>query len=242
MQPKRRKAPKKMRVQRTRVAIQTIPHEWPPSDAVQLGPYTLASGEYWVGDLCNVLKYEEWDEICGTEGFKTLGGGRDVVQFKLPEGGGIYAGKYGDRVHFIDSGTVGITLLEGLGPQAQATGHRTTYTDNFGCMSIKHRMASPRDVGAQHASVEPVEISPDSGDVAAPYAFCSLMDELQAELRESPTDQGFFHNRAVLLKAYGERRMYGLRVEFDTDEDKAVYTSYSRKSMFLTCTHNMNEA
>ncbi|KAJ1467720.1 hypothetical protein T484DRAFT_1755675 [Baffinella frigidus] len=145
MQPKRRKAPKKMRVQRTRVAIQTIPHEWPPSDAVQLGPYTLASGEYWVGDLCNVLKYEEWDEICGTEGFKTLGGGRDVVQFKLPEGGGIYAGKYGDRVHFIDSGTVGITLLEGLGPQAQATGHRTTYTDNFGCMSIK--VAHPQGGG-----------------------------------------------------------------------------------------------
>ena len=121
-------------------------YEWPPVGSIQLGPYILAAGEYWVGDLYNVLNYELCEELGTTNvGFKKLSNGRDVVHFKLPDGSGIYAGKHKDQIYFIDSDTIGITLLEGLGVQARATGNVVVYTDKFECMSIN--VAHPQGGG-----------------------------------------------------------------------------------------------
>ena len=108
--------------------------DWPPVGAIQLGPYSLAAGEYWTGDLYNVLNYESWEEMGTMNGYKKLHN-REVVRFKLPEGNGNYVGKQ-DELFFIDSGTVGITLLSGLGQEARDTGHITVFSDDFECMSI----------------------------------------------------------------------------------------------------------
>ena len=63
-----------------------------------------------------------------------------------------------------------------------------------------------------HYNTEIVELNPTNTargfDAAA--AFFSLLDELKEELEASPDHSGFYHNRASLLKAYGEGRFYGL--------------------------------
>ena len=63
-----------------------------------------------------------------------------------------------------------------------------------------------------HYDTQIVEIKPTNTERGfyASAAFCSLLDELKTELEEAPLDGGFYHNRASLLKAYGENRMYGL--------------------------------
>ena len=63
-----------------------------------------------------------------------------------------------------------------------------------------------------HYNTEITQIMPTnkerSFDAAA--VFFSILDELKEELEASPDHSGFYHNRASLLKAYGEKRMYGL--------------------------------
>jgi hypothetical protein len=63
-----------------------------------------------------------------------------------------------------------------------------------------------------HYNTEITQIMPTnkerSFDAAA--AFFSILDELKEELEASPDHSGFYHNRASLLKAYGEGRFYGL--------------------------------
>jgi hypothetical protein len=70
-----------------------------------------------------------------------------------------------------------------------------------------------------HYNTEIVEIAPRNTargfDPAA--AFTSLMDELKTELEESPENDGFYHNRAKLLKAYGENRVHGLYAHWSED-------------------------
>jgi hypothetical protein len=63
-----------------------------------------------------------------------------------------------------------------------------------------------------HYETEVVEISPRHTERAFnPSAvFCSLLDELKVELEDSADNEGFYHNRSQLLKAYGSNRMYGL--------------------------------
>ena len=66
-----------------------------------------------------------------------------------------------------------------------------------------------------HANVKVIEISPLCGDgILGPKRFCTLMDELQTAVKYDP-DEGFYHNRASIVQAYGERRLYGLEVNFD---------------------------
>ena len=174
---KKKKISKKTRIRHPRAcapACAEIEYEWPPAEAVQMGPYTLAPGVYWVGDLYNVLNCEEWEEFGTTEvGFKTLRNGREVVRFKLPDGGGIYAGKRDDQIHFIDSGTVGITLLEGLGVEARATGYTAVYTDKFQCMSLQ--MAHPEGGGDVSFNTFGDNVEIDSDDQV--YSTTALLRE-----------------------------------------------------------------
>jgi hypothetical protein len=66
----------------------------------------------------------------------------------------------------------------------------------------------------KHYNTIATEISPRGVDFNGAKGFCTLIDELQAEVTEHP-GTGFFHDRAALLQAYGEHRLYGLYVEYD---------------------------
>ncbi|KAJ1465738.1 hypothetical protein T484DRAFT_1757204 [Baffinella frigidus] len=89
-----------------------------------------------------------------------------------------------------------------------------------------------------HYKTEIVVITPTntarSFDAAA--AFFSLLDELKVELEESPDNEGFYHNRSSLLKAYGENRMYGLCAYWSKEmmEHKSL-----DDPIFVTNKHNM---
>jgi hypothetical protein len=84
-----------------------------------------------------------------------------------------------------------------------------------------------------HYNTEIVEIAPrNTGNGFEPAsALCSLLDELKAELDEAPFDGGLYHNRASIIEAYGENRMYGIyapwsesMVEHDSLEDPIFVT------------------
>ena len=190
---KRERAVKRERV-RTR---NTVPKstsspekdQWPPPGAVQQGPYTLAAGDYWIGDLGNVLKYDAWKEIGTSYGHQTLSDGREVVRFKLPCGNGIYPGKDGHN-HFIDSGTIGITLLDGLGVEARSTGQISIYSDKFECSSIT--VAHPQGGGNVSFNTFGGNVEIDSDDEV--YVMTPLLREARAA-----------HKNATRLRAYGHR-------------------------------------
>ena len=97
---------------------------------------------------------------------------REVVRFKLPEGSGNYAGKQ-DELFFIDSGTVGITLLAGLGPEARDTGHVTVFSGDFECMSIT--VAHPQGGGDVSFNKFGENVQIDSDDQV--YATTPLLRE-----------------------------------------------------------------
>jgi hypothetical protein len=69
----------------------------------------------------------------------------------------------------------------------------------------------------EHYHAEIVEISPRNEDFCGPPAFCALLDELYAELKEDPGNGSFFFNRSSLLQAYGEKRLYGLWVKWSEE-------------------------
>lgn len=102
---------------------------------MQVGPFQLKNGVYWVGDLCNVLEERDWNELRGCQGQSTLSDGRNVVLFHLPEGAGIYPSKEGKH-YVVHSGTIGMTLSEGLPIDKQHSGHLVVYTNTFSCMCI----------------------------------------------------------------------------------------------------------
>jgi hypothetical protein len=62
----------------------------------------------------------------------------------------------------------------------------------------------------RHYAARIVEISPTERALCGPEAFCGLLDEMYAELKEDPENGSFFHNRSSLLEAYGENRMYSI--------------------------------
>jgi hypothetical protein len=127
---KRKKTCRVSRPSRSTASIETIP--WPAA-SVQVGPYLLPAGEYWLGDLCNVLSDVEWNEIGGRQGHIKLNSGRIVVVFKLPQGRGVYPCKT-QRLHIIDSGTVGITAMRNL--QTNGVGQVLNYTHDFYCTCV----------------------------------------------------------------------------------------------------------
>jgi hypothetical protein len=108
---------------------------WPPIGAVQLGPYTLGAGEYWVGDIGTVLGDMDMKELGDRNGVITLDNGREIVRFKFREGAGVYPGKDGHH-HIIHGNTIGITRVAGLEPEALTTGQIAVYESEFSCTSV----------------------------------------------------------------------------------------------------------
>ncbi|KAJ1467194.1 hypothetical protein T484DRAFT_1859613 [Baffinella frigidus] len=151
---------------------QVVASDWPPPGAVQLGPYMLGAGKYWVGDLSTVLGDEDWKEIGGKQGAMTLRDGRQVVIFKLPSGGGVYPGKDGHN-HLIDSGTIGLTRLKGLGHEATTMGQTTVYSKTFKCLSIT--VAHPQGGGMVSFNTFGGNIEVDSDDEA--YTMTQFLRE-----------------------------------------------------------------
>ena len=91
--------------------------------------FTMPPGTYYVGDLCYVLGDKAHGELCkmcfpgsevqftpGIEGKHVLSDGRTVVSWECPDGDGAYEDQNG-RFYMVDSGWLGITLLEGLEAQ-----------------------------------------------------------------------------------------------------------------------------
>jgi hypothetical protein len=102
--------------------------------AIEMGPHMMKAGKYYVGDLMHVLNDKAWEELgetgkvqvqelaalgkieeseYGSEGKFTLRDGREVVVFHIPDGDGYYTDSK-DRKYGVDSGTIGMTLVEGL--------------------------------------------------------------------------------------------------------------------------------
>jgi hypothetical protein len=75
----------------------------------------------------------EREELGEKTGEFTLSNGRTGVTFKLPHGDGIYPDKNG-RNHYIDSGTIGITLAEGLKEKESVSDNTFDHQDVFFCM------------------------------------------------------------------------------------------------------------
>lgn len=86
---------------------------------------SLPAGEYWVGDLCNVLSDECWKEVCERpiaeddldecgDGVFRLSDGR-LFGIVSVDGDGRYPTNRGRKVS-VDSGTVGCILLSSITP------------------------------------------------------------------------------------------------------------------------------
>lgn len=83
-----------------------------------MSKYTLPAGNYYIGDLCYVLK-DEWNEVCdltedGAQGVFTLKSGRKFAISNTKYGDGGYPTTLCEQELSVDSGTIGATLAEGL--------------------------------------------------------------------------------------------------------------------------------
>jgi hypothetical protein len=91
------------------------------------GPFTMEAGDYYVGDLGYVMNRRAWKEFCNLthptggghsiDGLFELANGRKVITFSLPDG---WYTDYKGRNYTVDSGTVGLTLVEGLKAEYEA--------------------------------------------------------------------------------------------------------------------------
>lgn len=119
-------------------------------EAVTQVRVTMPPGDYWVGDLCYVMK-EEWDEVCGlffagrddhgcNEGGFTLGDGRTFVSFSTMYGDGCYEDQYGNE-YGVDAGLIGcidVRNIAGFNYNNQKEykfGHIFKFTHPFTCTS-----------------------------------------------------------------------------------------------------------
>jgi hypothetical protein len=127
-------------------------------DSIEIGPLPrMMRGNYFVGDLCSILSENAWKELdvlshakdnkYGTEGHFILSNGRVLVIFHLPNGDGVYPDQKG-RNYFVNSGTIGLTLVEGLeveygdidknedwDSKLKMSGNIIDYKKDFVCMS-----------------------------------------------------------------------------------------------------------
>ena len=90
-----------------------------------------------------------------------------------------------------------------------------------------------------HYNTEIVEIKPANTERGfdPSAAFCSLLDELKAEMEKDPENRGFYHNRSYLLKAYGESRVYGICVYWSL---QMLEQQSFDDPIFVTEKHGMN--
>jgi hypothetical protein len=88
----------------------------------------------------------------------------------------------------------------------------------------------------EHYDASPVEISPTCDELDGSGAFFSLVDELHAEMQMYPEDLSFYHQRSSLLKAYGERRLYGMYAR--RSEEMHTHKSF-KDSIFVRNKHGI---
>ena len=109
-------------------------------------------GKYYVGDLSYVLSDGgTWEEVNilrlkdrkrranfstaggGGQGKFTLSNGREIVIFDTAYGDGVYD-DYGGRRYAVDSGSIGLTLAEGL--ENTQHGNLIEYKEAFNCGAL----------------------------------------------------------------------------------------------------------
>ena len=118
----------------------------------------MPAGQYYIGDLCYVLK-KEWDECCDlffagrndsgcNEGKFTLKDGRTFVNFNTAYGDGYYHTS-ADQGLGVDSGSIGCILVSDLSveqtPEHMAKcGILVTFPEDFYCYSDRGDMTFGR--------------------------------------------------------------------------------------------------
>ena len=171
-----------------RVPLPRLPPKHP--DVVEIGPFEMKAGKYYVGDLCNALVDNEREELGEKTGEFTLSNGRTGVTFKLPHGDGIYPDENG-RNYYIDSGTMGITLAEGLKEKESVSDNTFDFQDVFFCMGgdAYHPEKGPMAliyfgddicINSEDQISEIAQLFLESGKVPPKYNFpCSGIDYIR---------------------------------------------------------------
>lgn len=92
---------------------------------------TMPAGEYWIGDLCYVLK-DVWDEFCVNleEGEFTFKDGRKVAWYHTAYGDGIYEDELGNS-YPVDAGLIGCILLSDVKDLPPNLGHIHSFYSPF---------------------------------------------------------------------------------------------------------------
>lgn len=81
----------------------------------------MPAGKYYVGDLCYVMDYDEWDVFCSItikgnqclEGEFQMPDGRKFATYGTKWGDGEYRDQYGNR-YGVDAGLIGCILIEDI--------------------------------------------------------------------------------------------------------------------------------
>jgi hypothetical protein len=94
---------------------------------------TMPAGQYWVGDLCYVLR-DQWEEVCGllaggVDGVHTLKDGTHFACFRTAWGDGIYEDGSGND-YAVDAGLIGCVLAGKVSDEG-AWGHVHTFRRPF---------------------------------------------------------------------------------------------------------------
>jgi hypothetical protein len=92
------------------------------------------------------------------------------------------------------------------------------------------------DLEIHDGHVSLVQISPHNQDINGPHVFFALMDELQAALKKDE-DEGMYHDRTCLLKAYTDGCLYSLYIPWHDDMDKNKELSGSKDPIFMVTRH-----
>jgi hypothetical protein len=103
----------------------------------------MPAGVYYVGDLCYVLRDDDWDEAVElftgnddfgcVEGKFTLQDGRQFVSFNTAFGDGAYFDQYGGK-YDVDSGCIGCIRVKDLTERIPDDGCRVIHFDqDFVC-------------------------------------------------------------------------------------------------------------
>lgn len=84
----------------------------------------MQAGKYYVGDLCYVMSYKEWDDFCSVtidginvkDGEFAMPDGRKFATYSTMHGDGLYKDQWGGE-YGVDAGLIGCILVSDINPE-----------------------------------------------------------------------------------------------------------------------------